>query len=1173
MNAKKMAQKCLSMLLVLCMVAGLIVVPAHAAESKTTFNYVSLGASNTNGYGMRGYITEEELDLLLSGAVSKDEVNVYGYERKPEGAYPDLIRDYYVDTYGSGNVNINQLAISSMRVEELRILLDDTYMGDDYSQWRFTGSDGWFNSAEPGGISALRAAYKEHITNADLITVDIGWNNFGVYVCNQLVDYMSNGRLKWTADVTQIFDTAEEDEAALEAKKIIGAYIAENVSDEEFAAVLTDIFSYSILGYMHNFDICMDKIYELNPDADVVVLGIQNLLHGVVVELNGKTMALGDLFGNFVNMANYYASARSPYQSEYQYVKVGSNEHVTIFLDFMKTYNGDAENLNQNVKDCFDYYDNDLFIQTRIDYMAAALIEEEYGSALSFIGYDSAEDVVADGKKGNLPSVGDTDLQEIFDSMYWPALYAAYDTLAELVKEIANFKSVVADDLLAGNLSISEREDAMMTALEDEITENAMAAANGEAYTVDLDKVMKDKNDEIVAAMYIRYYMGNSFFAHPNEDGHKEIRDAVVGVIKNPASEKDQALSEKLVKSVEDIHELLCGAAGHEQIFTSSSDATCEEPGKVTTSCACGKEVKESASEKLPHAYTAGEAVWAEDYTSCSITFTCSKCEGKQVETDATIASETTKKAACEVAGEIIYTADFGESELVEQAVTTTVVIPALEHQYESVVTDPTCTEDGFTTHTCSVCGHFYTDSTVATTGHSWDEGTVTKEPTETETGTCFYTCTVCGETKEEVLPATHQHEYTSVVTDPTCTEAGYTTYTCECGHSYVGDEVEATGHTEVVDEAVAATCLDNGLTEGKHCSVCELVIVAQEEVPATDHTWDAGTVITKPTEEQNGLVRYSCTYCGEVKEVEVAYGEVIISRISGADRFATSLAAAQQLKQVLGVDSFDTIIIASGENFADALTGSYLATVKGAPILLHNDSVMEQNLEFISENLARRGTVYILGGTSSVSETMEQNLESSRYNVVRLAGADRFETNLKILEEAGVTNEELLVCTADTFADSLSASAVGLPILLVNNKTGELTEGQTAFLEGLEDNNITIIGGVNSVSEKLEKTLTAYGTVGRIAGASREETSVLVAEEYFEAVDCLVLADSRNYPDGLCGGTLAHALKAPLVLIASGTEKAATEYVAGEIIETAIILGGTASVTDESVRLVFSLN
>ena len=196
MNAKKMAQKCLSMLLVLCMVAGLIVVPAHAAESKTTFNYVSLGASNTNGYGMRGYITEEELDLLLSGAVSKDEVNVYGYERKPEGAYPDLIRDYYVDTYGSGNVNINQLAISSMRVEELRILLDDTYMGDDYSQWRFTGSDGWFNSAEPGGISALRAAYKEHITNADLITVDIGWNNFGVYVCNQLVDYMSNGRLK-----------------------------------------------------------------------------------------------------------------------------------------------------------------------------------------------------------------------------------------------------------------------------------------------------------------------------------------------------------------------------------------------------------------------------------------------------------------------------------------------------------------------------------------------------------------------------------------------------------------------------------------------------------------------------------------------------------------------------------------------------------------------------------------------------------------------------------------------------------------------------------------------------------------------------------------------------------------------------------------------------------------
>ena len=304
MKKTRIVKSLLSLVLVLCLVASYVMIPA-SAEGTDTFNYVSLGASNTNGYGMRGYITEEELALLLdqSSGVSKDDVNVYGYERTPEGAYPDLIRDYYAQIYD--NVNVHQLGISSMRVEELRILLDDSYMGDDYSSWRFTGSKGWFKSAEKGGIPALRAAYQENIANADLITVDIGWNNFGVYVCNQLVDYLSTGKYKWTADISSIFDTEAEKQAAQEAKAIIGSYIKNYVGEGNMANALTDIFAYSILGYIHNFDIVMEKIYELNPDAQVVVLGIQNLMHGVNVEIGGQELPLGDIYGNFVNMANY----------------------------------------------------------------------------------------------------------------------------------------------------------------------------------------------------------------------------------------------------------------------------------------------------------------------------------------------------------------------------------------------------------------------------------------------------------------------------------------------------------------------------------------------------------------------------------------------------------------------------------------------------------------------------------------------------------------------------------------------------------------------------------------------------------------------------------------------------------------------------------------------------
>ena len=615
MRVKKCLKKMLVTLMAISMAAASISVPTKAAD---TFNYVTIGASNTNGYGLRGYITEEELSLLLSGQVSKDDVNVYGYQRSPEGAYTDLVRDYF--TSEGKTVNLSQLAISSMRAEEVRILLDESYNGDDYSEWRFTGDDGWFRSAEEGGIPALREAYQESIANADLITLDIGWNNFGVYVCNQIADYLNNGRLKWSVELSDIFETEAEVAAAEEAKDIVRGYVETYVGAGEMADVVTDIFAYSLLGYIHNFDICMSKIYELNPDVDVVVLGIQNLLHGVVCEMDGTEILLGEIFGNFVNMANYYISACSPYQEDYQYVKAGGDdEHVTLFLDDIKSYNGDAENLNQNIKDCFDYYDNDLFIQTRIDYMAAAMIQEQFSTdELSAIGCETPEEAVALGKEGKLnDGLGSlVDAQGTFDSMYWPALYSAYDTLSQLVKEVANYESVVVDGLLSGTADMGAIEDAMMTTIEDEITENALAAANGEAYTVDLNEILTDDNADVVAAIYIRFYMGNSFFAHPSEKGHEEIKDAIVNIINNPGAETDQKIKDELAASVAAIQQLLASVESeckvHDYEETEVVPATTKKDGYIEKVCSvCGEEEK----EVIPYPKTIKLAYTSAKYT------------------------------------------------------------------------------------------------------------------------------------------------------------------------------------------------------------------------------------------------------------------------------------------------------------------------------------------------------------------------------------------------------------------------------------------------------------------------------------------------------------------------------------------------------------------------------
>ena len=88
-------------------------------------------------------------------------------------------------------------------------------------------------------------------------------------------------------------------------------------------------------------------------------------------------------------------------------------------------------------------------------------------------------------------------------------------------------------------------------------------------------------------------------------------------------------------------------------------------------------------------------------------------------------------------------------------------------HSYKDVVTAPTCTAKGYTTHTCS-CGDSYVDTYVDALGHAWDSGTVTKEPTATETGIRTYACTRCGETKTETIPATGSVDVTQMFTDVT---------------------------------------------------------------------------------------------------------------------------------------------------------------------------------------------------------------------------------------------------------------------------------------------------------------------------------------------------------------------------------------------------------------------
>ncbi len=117
-----------------------------------------------------------------------------------------------------------------------------------------------------------------------------------------------------------------------------------------------------------------------------------------------------------------------------------------------------------------------------------------------------------------------------------------------------------------------------------------------------------------------------------------------------------------------------------------------------------------------------------------------------------------------------------------------------------------------------------------------------------------------------------HEHNFGewTVTVPATCTEAGEEQRTCSCGETETRP-IKATGHTEAIDAAVAPTCTETGLTEGKHCSVCNEVLVEQEVAPALDHDWDEGKVTMPATCTQEGKMAYICMRCGDTKTEPIA--------------------------------------------------------------------------------------------------------------------------------------------------------------------------------------------------------------------------------------------------------------------------------------------------------------
>ncbi|WP_446897190.1 cell wall-binding repeat-containing protein [Clostridium sp. LBM24168] len=312
------------------------------------------------------------------------------------------------------------------------------------------------------------------------------------------------------------------------------------------------------------------------------------------------------------------------------------------------------------------------------------------------------------------------------------------------------------------------------------------------------------------------------------------------------------------------------------------------------------------------------------------------------------------------------------------------------------------------------------------------------------------------------------------------------------------------------------------------------------------------------------------------------------IKRLAGAERYTTSLRIAQD-----GWSSSYYAVLASGENYPDALSSVPLAKKYDAPILLTHRNYIDSSIVEELKGL-NVGKVFVIGGTGAVNDSVLNRLNSLGIQTERIGGADRYDTSVKIAEKFGKVNT-LAVATGLDYADALSigpaAALMGIPVILVPKNI--IPDRTKDYIEKLDTtvNKVFIVGDNSVISDNVAME---FGNVERITGKDKYERNINViarfliksgsSGDYNSSSDLfslnnLYIASGEGYADALSGAAEAAKSSSPVILSGKSNSELIKNFILtkipnydydSDIPEYLTVLGGEGVVPNSRVGDIF---